>query len=178
MNASEIKALIDKYQIVKVNGKIGTYAKVDKAAFMRDVPPFKTEILQYFEDQERAEAERRERRKNTFESIPGVKEIRDVRRRSYEWHKELNRMCDSGDSRFNSRVVLPSEEEVAHLKEQYPMAIFALEAENRVCSTTNYRLAKIWRDTYDAICDGADIATVKAEHDAKMDEYTKSIMGE
>lgn len=173
----EIKALIDKYHLFRQGDKVGTYQTkgINKAEFMREVGERKAEILAYFDAQEKAAKEKREREEATFESIPGVKELREARHQYGEWMVAFNRMMETGSSKMPA-IEHKTPEEIAALEAQYPMAVFALEAQRRANTTSNYRLATIWTDTYQAILDGKDISAVKADHDARMGEYTKSVM--
>lgn len=173
MENSEIKALIDKYSLVRVNGKLGTYKTkgIDKAAFMREVGAHKDEINAYLDAQEKAESDLRAKRIETFASIPGVAELRKARAQRAQWQREFNRMMETGSSKM-PYVEAPTPDELATLEARYPMAVFALEAEYRNANTTNLELYSIWADTYNALCDGQDPEAVKAAHDKRMSEYT------
>lgn len=168
-NNNEIKALIEKYSLVQNGEKIGTYKTkgIDKAAFMREVAPRKAEIIAYFEAEKKAAAELRAKRKETFESIPGVAELRKARYQAAEWKREFNRMMETGSSKMRA-VKAPTPDEVADLESRYPMAVFALEAEYRAHATVNDQLYTIWNTTYSSLCDGKDPEMVKADHDTRI----------
>ena len=68
-------------------------------------------------------------------------------------------------------VEAPTASEIAAMEEQNPMAVFVLEAEYRAHYTENYQLAAIWTATYNALCDGKDPESVKAEHDTRMAQF-------
>lgn len=174
MNKEEIKAIIDKYDLVRRGDKVGTYKRgVDQEQFLREVAQNKAEILQYILDEEKAAAEAKAKRKETFEAIPGVKEIRDARIKRSRWRSAFNRMMESGDGRMEP-VSAPSESEIEALEEQYPMAVFALEAEYRAANTQNYELSKIWKKSYEGLLDGKKPESVKAEHDDMMSKFVAS----
>lgn len=173
MENNEIKALIEKYHLVRQGDKVGTYQTkgIDKAAFTRDVGTHKAEIIAYFDAEEKAAADLRIKRKNTFEAIPGVLELRKARSQRAEWKREFNHMMETGSSKMRN-VESPTPEEITSMESNYPMAVFALEAEYRAHTTQNYQLSTIWNATYDALCDGNNPETVKADHDNRMKQYT------
>lgn len=170
---NEIKALIDKYSLVRRGDQIGTYNTkgIDRAAFMREVGPRKAEIMAYFKAQEQAAANLRAKWAANFESIPGVVELRTARAQRAEWQQAFNRMMTTGSSKMPA-IEAPTPDELAAMEANYPMAVFALEAQSRVNSTQNDQLRSIWSATYDALCDGQDPETVKADHDARMAQFT------
>ncbi len=173
MTNEEIKALIDKYHLVRRGeNKVGTYHTkgIDRDIFIQEVGAHKAEILAYFEAEEKAAVELREKRRKTFESIPGVAELRQARSQRAEWQREFNRMMETGDGVMR-HVDAPTLEELTALESRYPMAVFALEAEYRARATENYQLSAIWNKTYDALCDGAAPDEVKSVHDAEMDRF-------
>lgn len=179
MGNNEIKALIEKYKLTIKDGKLGTYARVNKADFMREVPPLKEEIKAYIlaeqHAKERAAHEKYEREYATFYAIPGVKEISEARRQAAKWWAAFNEMMETGSSEMPPlKSVTP--DEMRALEEKYPMAVFALEAKRRAATTENLRLGSIWATTYQAILDGQDVATVKADHEARMQEYKSSVI--
>lgn len=175
MGSNEIKAIIDKYKLILKDGKLGTYAKVNKTEFMKEVPPHKAEIIAYFESQEKARQDKIDREQDIFNAIPGVKEIAEARTQRANWTYEFNRMMEIGSSKMPA-VKAPSAQELSDLENMYPNAVFALEAQYRANNTENDRLNSIWSATYQAILDGQDISTVKADHDARMSKYTNSVM--
>ncbi len=173
MVKTEIEALIKKYQLVIHNGKLGTFAtkSINKADFMRDVPPHKDEIIAYFEAEKKAKQEKRDREQANFDAIPGVREISEARSQQASWQAAFNRMMETGSSKMPAIKAL-SPAEMDALETKYPMAVFALEAKYRATETENDQLYTIWNVTYQAIKDGKDIAHVKADHDRRMSEYT------
>ncbi len=176
MKNNEIKSLIDKYQLVMRNdGKIGTYAKVNKADFMRDVPPHKAEIIAYFKAEQQAIEDKCAREAANFNAIPGVLEIAEARRQGAEWRAAFNRMMETGSSVMPA-IKHKSPAEMAELEAKYPMAVFALEAQYRAAATENDSLYTVWNATYQAIKDGKEITEVKADHDRRMSAYTQSII--
>lgn len=175
MVKTEIKALIDKYQLVMHNGKLGTFAQVNKADFMRDVPSHKEEIIAYIEAEEKAKQEKRDRDQANFDAIPGVREIAEARSQYAAWKAAFNRMMETGSSKMPA-IKAMSPAEIAALEAKYPMAVFALEARYRASATENDQLYTIWSATYQAIRNGKAIADIKADHDRRMSAYTKSVM--
>lgn len=175
MENNEIKSLIEKYKLIIKDGKLGTYARVNKADFMRDVPPHKMEIISYIEAEKKREQEKRDREKTNFDAIPGVQEITEARSQRAAWQFAFNRMMETGSSTMPA-IKCKSPDEMAALEAKYPMAVFALEAKYRASATENDRLYTIWNATYQAIKDGKAIADVKADHDRRMSEYTQSVI--
>lgn len=173
MENDKIKAIIDKWHLERRGEMVGTSRThgIDKAAFMREVGAYKTEILAYFKAQEKAAADLHAKQIATFEAIPGVSELRKARNQRAAWQREFDRMMETGSSKM-PYVEAPSRDELAALEARYPMAIFALDAEYRAAYTSNLELSSIWSETYDALCNGKDPEMVKADHDAKMDAYT------
>lgn len=174
MTDTEIKAIIDKYSLVRKGDKIGTYKTkgIDKAAFIREVGAHKAEIIDYFEAQEKAAAELRENRRETFDAIPGVAKLRKARRQREEWEIEFNRMMETGSSKMRY-VEAPTLDELEKMESSYPMAVFALEAEYRAHASEDCELSAIWTATYEALCDGDDPIAVKADHDARNAKYVE-----
>lgn len=172
MTNEEVKALIDKYHLVRRGDKVGTYHTkgIDRDIFSQEVGAHKAEILAYFEAEEKAAAELREKRRTTFDAIPGVVKLRQARSQRAEWQREFNLMMETGSSKMRP-VEAPTLDELEKLESRYPMAVFALEAEYRACATENYQLSAIWNKTYDALCDGVAPDEVKSVHDAEMARY-------
>ncbi len=171
MKNNEIKALIEKYKLIIKDGKVGTYARVNKDEFLRDVPPHKDEIIAYFEAEQQARRDKRAREEAAFNEIPGVLEIAEARRQEAAWRAAFNRMMEAGSSKMPA-IEHKTPAEMAALEAKYPMAVFALEAQYRAAATENDRLYTIWNTTYQAIKDGKDISEIKADHDRRMSEYT------
>lgn len=171
MDNNKIKEIIDKYHLVRMGDKVGTHQTkgIDKAEFVAEVGPLKADILAYFDAQDRAEKERREKREKTFEAIMGVAELRKARAQRAEWKRAFNRMMETGDGTMPTIESL-TDQQMDELEQEYPMAVFALEAEWRKDNSTNTELLKIWKATYDALCDGEKPETVKEIHDKKMKE--------
>lgn len=57
MTIKEIKSIIAKYELFRSGDKLGTYKKIDRAEFVREVGGNKADILAYMEAQEKAELE-------------------------------------------------------------------------------------------------------------------------
>lgn len=171
---NEIKALIEKYQLVKMGDKVGTYNTkgVDKAAFVREVAPRKAEILAYFEAEAKEKEMVRRKKEETFNAIPGVLQIKKARSQRAEWIREFNRAMESEADAMRP-VDAPNPQQLKELEDQFPMAVFALESEYRNYNTENFELHDIWSKTYNAICNGQDIAQVKAEHEKRIAEFTE-----
>ena len=171
MTDSEIKALIEKYNLVQRGDKIGTYKKgVDRAILISEVAPHKAEIIAYFEAEYEKERTAAENRKATLEMIPGGAKLRKARIQWAKWKYEFDKMMETGSS-IMPCVEAPTASEIAAMEEQNPMAVFVLEAEHRAHYTENYQLAAIWTATYNALCDGKDPESVKAEHDTRMAQF-------
>lgn len=175
METNKIKEIIDKYQLVRKGDKVGTYKTkgINKAEFAREVGENKSDILAYFDAQEKEEADRLAARYATFEAIPGVAELRKARTQRAEWQRAFNRMMETGSGKMEY-VEAPSPDELAELEHRNPIAVFALEAQWRANNTSNIELYGIWSDTYDALCDGLDPLGVKADHDKRMSKYTEA----
>lgn len=177
MDTTAIKALIDKYSIIQVGDKIGTRTTkgLDRDAFQAEVKPHKAEIIQYFAMQRQATQAKADAEQATFDAIPGVAELRKARTQAAQWQAAFARMMETGDSKMDA-IEHPTPQQLAEMEAKYPQAVFALEAERRAATTGNYRLSAIWTETYKALRAGKDPDTVKADHDARMAEYTKSVM--
>lgn len=57
MTTEEIKAIIAKYELFRSGDKLGTYKKIDRAEFVREVGGNKADIMDYMVAQEKAELE-------------------------------------------------------------------------------------------------------------------------
>lgn len=176
MENDKIKAIIDKWHLERRGEMVGTSRThgIDKAAFMREVGAYKIEILDYFKAQEKAAADMRTKREAAFNAIPGVVALRKGRRQFADWQDAIERMVASGDG-YMPHIDHPTAAKLKAMEAQYPMAVFALEAEQRAIYTENYKLASIWKATYDALCEGQNPKAVKALHDSKMEDFTNSI---
>lgn len=169
MTNAEIGAMIRKYDLVRKGDKVGTYKRgIDPDALRAEVAPHKAEILAYMEAQEAEAAARVARRHETFDAIPGVREIRAAREDNAKWRKEFNHMMDTGSSVMRPGVVLHSEEEMSDLEAKYPHAVIALEIQRRANISEDIGLHEIYSKAYNAICDGADIDETKAAMDAEL----------
>lgn len=170
---NEIKALIEKYHLIRKDGRIGTYHTdgINREEFAREVGAHKAQIIAYFDAQEMAAADLEAKREITFNAIPGVSELRKARAQRAEWKREFNRMMETGSSKMRP-IDAPTPEEMSALEMRYPDAVFALEAEYRAHNTVKDQLYTIWNTTYDALRDGQDPETAKADHDARMAKYT------
>lgn len=176
MTNQEIQALIDKYHLVQLGDKIGTYDRsVTREMLVADVAPHKVEIIRYLAAQREAKVALSHKRQETFDAIPGVRELRTAREQFAAWKKALNRMMDTGDCVI-PQIVHPTQEQVTALEAKYPLAVFALEAQWRAGVTENYKLGSIWCDTYRALQDGENPETVKAEHDRRMAAFVADSM--
>lgn len=177
MTNQEIEAIIAKYSLVKVGDKLrgAVKSKNDEKSFFAEVTPHKEEIKKYLDDKAAAFSAQLEKRLNTFNSIPGVRELREAREQRAELRRQMNEMWETGSS-ILPNVNAPTPEEMSKLEEQYPEAIFALEAEWRALNTQNIELYTIWNDTYDALCNGESFETVKANHDKAMNEFDEKHM--
>lgn len=177
MDNKEIKALIDKYGLYvdwsgeRVGARKAGTKNISREQFVEECSPHKAEIIAYFKAEQKASEELFARRKATFNAIPGVSEIRQVRKQRDDWMREFNRMIEDGNGRM-PQFKVPTQEELSRLEARYPMACFALQAEDRAYTTVNAELSAIWKDTYNALCDGQDPDAVKEAHDKRMSEYT------
>ena len=174
MTRDELKAAVDKYGLKLMHDDqiVATKTQgVNPAEFRAEIGPHKQEFIEFLVFEERARREEFERREATFEAIPGVAELRVAYEQRGEWHRAFDRMMETGSS-IMPAIAAPTPEELKALEEQYPDAVWALEVERREQTTTNYELGAIWKETYDALCDGQDIATVRAQHEEKMKVYT------
>lgn len=174
MDTTGIKALIEKYGLFQMGDKVGARKLntkgISREQFVKECGPHKAEIIAYFESEKKAKEELWAKQKATFNAIPGVPEVRQARKQREEWLRELNRMIEEGNGRM-PQFKAPTQEELAQLEARYPIACFALQAEDRAYTTVNAELSAIWKDTYNALCDGQDPETVKAAHNKRMAEY-------
>lgn len=176
MTNQEIQALVDKYHLVQRGEQIGTYDRsVTREMLVADVAPHKAEIIRFLAEQRAAEEELRRKRQETFDAIPGVRELRTAREQFAAWKNALNRMMDTGDC-VMPQIVHPTQEQITALEAKYPLAVFALEAQWRAGVTENYKLGSIWCDTYSALQDGENPESVKAEHDRRMAAFVANSM--
>lgn len=166
MENSEIKALIDKYGLYldfsgeRVGSRKAGTKNISREQFVEECSPHKAEIIAYFKEEKKVKEELWARRKATFNAIPGVSEVRQAREERAKWLCELNYMIEEGNGRM-PQFKAPTQEELSRLESRYPMACFALQAEDRAYTTVNAELSAIWKDTYNALCDGQ--AKEKAE---------------
>lgn len=185
---SEIKALVEKYNLVLCGDKVRTYQTkgIDPEKFRAEVGPRKEEIIQYLKAMEQEkhkslkamEQEKHkslERHLRTLDAIPGVQELRRAREQRAAWQRAFDEMMETGSSKMEY-VEAPSAEEIKTMERIYPMAVFALEAEYRSSDTQNYQLFTIWQETYTALCNGQNPQTVKSAHDQKMSAYASQHM--
>ena len=169
MTNTEIETLIRKYELVRDGDKLGAYKRgINATAFQAEVGPHKDEIMAYMAAKEAERADRTARRRDTFESIPGVQELRAAREDNARWREEFNHMMDTGSSVMRPGFVHHSEAEMSELEAKYPHAVIALEIKRRVNITENMAMYEIYSKAYDAICDGADIDMTKAVMDAEL----------
>lgn len=172
ISKTEIKALIDKYGLIKIDDKIRACKsnRHNKEQIRDEVAPYKAEILKYLEEKDKARSEEWERKEQIFNSIPGVAEISEARLQFEEWKRRFDYMVEHGTGRMeNVEHLTPAQMDA--LEAKYPMAVFALEARWRAYNTSNYELHAIWQKTYEAICNGEDIEIVKAKHEEKEREF-------
>lgn len=179
ISKAEIKSLIDKYGLTRVGDKImaRNINGYSKEQFRDEVAPHKAEILKYLEEEHKAWREELERKEQIFNSIPGVAEISEARLQFEEWKRRFDYMVEHGTGRMeNVKHLTPAQMDA--LEAKYPMAVFALEARWRAYNTSNYELHAIWEETYEAICNGEDLETVKAKHDEKEQEFVNRHFGD
>lgn len=169
MTKKEIAAMIDKYRITdNRDGRI----KINNTKIVTDeiydqIIAAKPEIMAYWAE-ERAE---KERRRQTFESIAGVKELRAARDEWREYHRAFNRAFESECGRFPTA---PTVDEKA-IAGKYPGAVFALMVEDRQYGA-NYELASMAKKAYDALCAGEPWEKVKTAYDAENKEFVNRHM--
>ncbi len=177
MDTTAIKVLIDKYQLVQVGDKLRTYSRgVDARTFAAEVSPHKTEIIQYLEAERQAAKVKANAERTTFDAIPGVVEIREARYKVAKWNAALSRMMETGSGRMDASIDQVTPQQLAALEAQYPLAVFALDAERWAHNSDNLQMLTIWKDTYEALCAGKDPAEVKADHDARMSKFTGNVL--
>ena len=163
-----VKELIEKYQIREVNGG-RIYAPVmPTAADKKTIAEKKPEILAYL----RAEKERKEReyqeRVARFDTIPGVKEIREVAG-ALERHREAyNRAWESGKSVYPVCSYKP--EDLEALRAKYPDAAWALMVYDKKFSDS-YEISAIAERAYNAILDGATVSEVRETYEKELAEF-------
>ena len=172
MNEQEIKNLIAKYNLVRRGDKVGTYNTrgIDVEEFRREVGAHKDEIIAYFDAQEEAARQEAARKRLTFESIPGVQEVRKARNEWSMYLSEFNRVMDSGDSIFPAAPAV-DQKALEALEQANPDAVFALMVEKKSRSE-NYEISVIAKRAYDALCNGGNVADVKARYDEEIHQFT------
>lgn len=176
MTSEKMQNLIDTYALfVTIKGQLATKKKVDTKRLRAEVGPHKEEIIAYIRAQKKAEYDaamsKANQRTATFEAIPGVAEIREARRRLSEQDAALTRMVESGSSTMQG-IDAPTLDEMAALEARYPDAVYALKVQKEAQTTRNDELYDIWNDAYDALRDGQDPQTVKAETDERLASFT------
>lgn len=159
MTKQEIAEMIAKYAITdNRDGRIKiSNTKIVTDAIYKQIISVKPEILAYFAD-ERAEYQRR---RQTFEEIPGVKKLRAARAEREAWRTKMRRAMERGTCRYPTA---PKSDEVA-IAEKYPAAKFALMVEEQRYGS-NAELASIAAKAYDALSNGEPWEQVKAAYDA------------
>lgn len=172
MTNQEIQTMVYRYHIKETSdGRIKFY----KMPGMTDedverVKAAKPEILAFFEWKK----ERDERRTKTFESIPGVVELRDALIEMENYNRELNKAMER-DAGVYPQPPAVGRDEIGILKRKYPEAVFALAVENGRFKT-NFELADIAEKAYHALCDGRPWQEVKSEYEADMKNFVKEHM--
>ena len=167
MTKQEIAEMIAKYGIKdNRDGRIRvSNTKIVTDEIYKRIISVKPEILAYFAD-ERAE---RERRRQTFEEIPGVKELRAARAEWEEWHADYDAAWERGEGRYPAAP----QSDVAAIAAKYPAADFALMVEGKRLYSANYELGAIASKAYDALCSGEPYEQVKAAYDADKEAFVK-----
>ena len=98
MDKNEIKAMVEQYNITDFrDGRIRVgNAKNITAEIKEKILAAKPEILAYFA-QEREEAHKAyEKKMATFDSIPGVPELREIRQEWQQYNREFNAAFERG----------------------------------------------------------------------------------
>lgn len=172
MTNEEIQSMVYRYHIKATgDGRIQFY----KMPGMTDedierVKAAKPEIMAFFEWKK----ERDERRTQTFESIPGVVELRDALLEMANYNRALNEALERDAGVFPKPPAV-GRDGIKVLKEKYPEAVFALEVENGRFKS-NFELADIAEKAYYALCDGRPWQEVKAEYEADKKNFVKEHM--
>lgn len=166
MTKQEIAEMIAKYAITdNRDGRIKiSNTKIVTDEIYKRIISVKPEILAYFAD-ERAE---QERRRQTFNAIPGVKELRAARAEWEAWHTKMQRAMERGTGRYPAA---PQSDEAA-VAAKYPAAGFALMVEDQRYSA-NDELAAIASKAYDALCSGEPWEQVRAAYEADDTAFVK-----
>ena len=170
MNKNEIKAMIEQYNITDFrDGRIRVgNAKNITAKIKEKILAAKPEILAHFA-QEREEARKAyEKKMATFDSIPGVPELREIRQEWQQYNREFNAAFERGDGRFPA-VPQVKESDVAS---KYPSAVFALQVEYEL-GRSNLELYGIAENAYDALCEGKPWREVKAQYEKAKEKFVQ-----
>ena len=104
----------------------------------------------------------------TFDSIPGVPELREIRQEWQQYNREFNAAFERGDGRFPA-VPQVKESDVAS---KYPSAVFALQVEYEL-GRSNLELYGIAENAYDALCEGKPWQEVKAQYEKAKEEFVQ-----
>lgn len=167
MTKQEIAEMIAKYAITEtLDGRIRvSNTRIVTDEIYKQLISVKPEILAYFAD-ERAE---REHRRQTFEEIPGVKELRTARAEWKEWRIDYDEAWERGEGRYPAAP----QSDVAAIAAKYPAAVFALKVEGERLYSANYELTAIASKAYDALCSGEPYEQVRAAYDADTDAFVE-----
>lgn len=168
MNENEIKDMIQKYHIVDGhNGKLRVPSSLTPSDGER-IKAAKADILKYFESVKASAAQIAERELATFESIPGLIELRDARMRWAEWYKEFKRRME--DEMLSNVIPTAPKDDLKALEATYPEAVFALCIEKER-NSANYEIAEIASEAYKNIMSGVPIPQCKEKYDDAMRDF-------
>ena len=170
MTTEEIKAMIEHYDMFRSGENVGIRKNIPEAKKNIDaIRAAKPELIAYFKEEENRRAEEARRREETFEAIPGVKELRAIREQITANAIEMQRMLETGDERCH---LIPIKTTEAEIKAKYPYAAWALMVERKATHIIDYQLSIIAERAYNALKDGKDPAEVKAAYDQEMHEWS------
>ena len=158
MTTQEIERMISKYNITDAgNGtlKAVPYGKKNfSEKEIAEIRAAKAEILAYFAEIKKAEADRNA----MIAAIDGIKEIETARSEWEEYHYKFNKAMDRGDCRYPSKPTSNVEE----LKAKYPRATAYLKAQSYK-NSSNVGKYSAGKKALERIIDGENFETVLAD---------------
>lgn len=168
MTNTEIKAMIEHYDIVRVGDNIGIRKNIPEAKKNVDaIRAAKPELVAFFKAEESRLAEEARKKEEAFISIPGVRELLAAAEEWEDYHYAFQRCMDEGDGRLPAKP----KSSIKELKELYPDAAFAIQVRDEYQLGYNYELNAIARRAYEALRDGQAVAEVRSNYEKEKDEW-------
>ena len=168
MTNTEIKAMIEHYDIVRVGDNIGIRKNIPEAKKnVDDIRAAKPHIVAYFKAEESRRADEARKKEETFNSIPGVRELLAAADERENYNYDFQRCMDEG----NGRLPAKPKSSIKELKERYPDAAFAIQVMDEYQLGHNYELISIAKRAYEALRDGQAVAEVRTSYEKEKDEW-------